>query len=81
MKDYIKRGSDPASVQVLLEDSSSVLGTLIAATSLTCSWYWQNPVMDAFGSVAIGGLLSSVAIFLLRRNMKMVVEVIQYIYK
>jgi zinc transporter 9 len=75
MWEYIRTGSDPSAVQVLLEDSSSVLGTLIAGTSLTMSWYYQMPIMDAAGSVAIGGLLSAVALFLLRRNMDMIVEV------
>ena len=74
MRDYLLRGSDPSSVQVLLEDSSSVIGTLIAGASLTASWYFQNPMLDSAGSIVIGGLLSSVAVFLIRRNLKMVVE-------
>lgn len=74
VREYVKNGSDPSSVQVLMEDSSSVCGTLIAASCFTASWYFENPVLDAMGSVMIGGLLSSVAVFLIRRNMKMVVE-------
>lgn len=74
IREYLSKGSDPSSVQVLLEDSSSVLGTLIAGTSLTASWLLQNPSLDAGGSIAIGCLLSSIAVFLIRRNMRMVLE-------
>lgn len=74
IREYLMRGSDPSSVQVLLEDSSSVCGTIIAGSCLTASYYLQNPAIDACGSIAIGGLLSSVAVFLLRRNMKMILE-------
>ena len=74
MREYLTTGSDPASVQVLLEDSSSVLGSLIAASSLGLSWYFDSMIYDSGGSIVIGALLSSVAVFLLKRNMKMVLE-------
>jgi zinc transporter 9 len=73
-RDYLSRGADPSSVQVLLEDSSSVVGTIVATSCLTLSYYYENPATDAMGSVIIGGLLSSVAVFLIRRNLKMVIE-------
>lgn len=66
--DYLVRGRDPSAVAVLVEDGAAVAGLLIAASCLGLTSYTGNAVYDALGSIAIGGLLGTVAMFLIRRN-------------
>lgn len=66
--DYLVRGRDPSAVAVLVEDGAAVTGLLIAASCLGLASYTGNAVYDAVGSIAIGGLLGAIAIFLIRRN-------------
>ena len=61
VREYILRGADPATVQVLLEDVAAVLGIAIAAASISLSTWLAMPVLDNIGSVVIGVLLGSVA--------------------
>jgi len=73
-KDYVLRGADPTTVQVLLEDVAAVLGIVIAGTSISLSSYLSSPLIDSLGSITIGILLGSVASFLVRRNISSLVE-------
>ncbi|KAI8898011.1 cation efflux family-domain-containing protein [Globomyces pollinis-pini] len=72
--DYLKKGADPTSVQVFMEDSAALLGVMIAGTSLVMSKYLALPWLDSMGSITIGLLLSSVAVFLVRRNIAGLVQ-------
>ncbi|KAI8924954.1 hypothetical protein BC831DRAFT_462989 [Entophlyctis helioformis] len=72
--DYLRRGGDPTSVQVFLEDCAAVTGVVIAATCLSLSKYLALPFLDSLGSLLIGLLLSAVATFLIRRNIAGLVE-------
>ncbi|KAJ2991393.1 hypothetical protein HDV02_003792 [Globomyces sp. JEL0801] len=55
--DYLKKGADPTSVQVFMEDSAALLGVMIAGTSLVMSKYLALPWLDSMGSITIGLLL------------------------
>ncbi|KAJ3066727.1 hypothetical protein HDU99_003748 [Rhizoclosmatium hyalinum] len=72
--EYLRRGSDPTSVQIFLEDCSSIMGIMIASTSLSLAKYLSLPFLDSIGSILIGMLLASVSIFLVRRNIASLVE-------
>ncbi|KAJ1545803.1 hypothetical protein HK096_005954 [Nowakowskiella sp. JEL0078] len=72
--EYVRRGADPTTVQVLLEDCAAITGVAIAGTCLTLSNYLNSPMIDNFGSISIGVLLGSVAAFLVRRNIASLVE-------
>ncbi|KAJ3089648.1 hypothetical protein HK102_005866 [Quaeritorhiza haematococci] len=72
--DYIRRGADPSSVQVLLEDLAAVTGVVIAGTCLSLSKWLSLSYIDSLGSISIGLLLGSVATFLIRRNVAGLVE-------
>ncbi|KAJ3413306.1 hypothetical protein HDV05_008223 [Chytridiales sp. JEL 0842] len=72
--EYLRHGSDPTAVQVFLEDCSAVIGIMIASVSLTLSKYLALPILDSLGSIGIGVLLGSVAVFLVRRNIASLVE-------
>ncbi|XJO76598.1 hypothetical protein BDV3_007103 [Batrachochytrium dendrobatidis] len=71
---YLVKGGDPTSVQVFLEDCSSVTGVLVAGTCLSLSNYFSLPFIDSLGSITIGILLSAVATFLIKRNISGLVE-------
>lgn len=60
--------ADSATLAVLLEDSAAIFGVLVAATSITASYYTGNPIFDAIGSIIISCLLAGVAIALVVKN-------------
>lgn len=53
---------------VLLEDTAAVLGVLIAFGAVSASYFFQTTFFDCCGSIAIGLLLGSAAIFIIRTN-------------
>ncbi|KAJ3394002.1 hypothetical protein HDU84_000501 [Entophlyctis sp. JEL0112] len=59
--EYLKKGSDPASVQIFLEDCSSIIGILIASVSLSLAKLLAIPMLDSMGSIAIGVLLGTLS--------------------
>jgi zinc transporter 9 len=70
----LKKGADPSSVQIFMEDCASITGIAIAAICLSLSHYLAMPIFDHIGSIAIGCLLSFVASFLIKRNISGLVE-------
>jgi zinc transporter 9 len=62
------RGNDPNVTVVLLEDLAAVFGVTIAAGCMTLTHFTNNPLYDAAGSIAIGGLLGVVATFIIYTN-------------
>ena len=53
---------------VLLEDTAAVSGVLIALTAVSMSSLLNSSVPDCIGSIVIGGLLGTVATFIIRTN-------------
>ncbi|XP_013788210.2 zinc transporter 9-like isoform X2 [Limulus polyphemus] len=68
VKEYVLRSQDPSVNVVLLEDLAAVLGVGIAATCMGLSSYMGSPVYDAVGSILLGGLLGTVASFIIYTN-------------
>lgn len=68
VKEYVLRSQDPSVNVVLLEDLAAVLGVGIAATCMGLSSYMGSPVYDAVGSILVGGLLGTVASFIIYTN-------------
>ncbi len=62
------QAADPSTLSVYLEDAVAVIGVCVAAVSISLSYYTENPVWDAAGSVVIGTLLGAVAITLILKN-------------
>ena len=60
---YLKRGSDPTGVAVILEDSAAISGVIIASTGLLLTYYTGNTVFDSMATILIGLLLGLVAVF------------------
>jgi len=66
--EFVRSGYDPCVNVVLLEDMAAVLGVGVAASCMGITYYSGSPVADAVGSLVIGGLLGSVASFMIYTN-------------
>ena len=66
--EYVYGGYDPSVNVVLLEDMAAVMGVVIAAGAMGLSVQTGSHIPDALGSVMIGGLLGSVASFMIFSN-------------
>jgi len=66
--EFVWSGWDPCVNVVLLEDLAAVAGVVIAAGCMGLSQYTGSHIPDALGSLAIGGLLGSVATFMIYSN-------------
>ena len=67
---YLTSAPDPLNPAVLLEDSVAVIGVGIAGTSILLTHVTGQLVWDAVGSIAVGGLLGAVAVFVINKNIK-----------
>lgn len=65
---YVLQGEDPSVNVVLLEDTAAVLGVGVALTCLTLTSVLGTTTPDALGSCIIGGILATVAGFIIRSN-------------
>jgi len=68
--EFLKSGPDPMGVSVVMEDGAAMLGLVIAGCCLGVSFITGNTVFDAVGSVLIGSLLGTIAVFLIQKNAK-----------
>jgi cation diffusion facilitator family transporter len=59
---------DPTTYTVLAEDGAALAGLLVAAVSIWLSHALDKPMLDGVGSIAIGVLLSGVAIVLVHES-------------
>ena len=62
----IRRSKDPAGFIVLFEDSAALAGLGIAGIGVWASHHYADPRIDGVASVAIGLILSAVAVLLAR---------------
>ncbi|ELR14045.1 cation efflux family superfamily protein [Acanthamoeba castellanii str. Neff] len=86
IKEYILDGPDPMSVAVLVEDSiansgagatftdicvAQVTGVCVAGLALGFTHYTGSALFDACGSIMIGGLMGTAALFLIEKNRRL----------
>ena len=72
---FINQTSDPTLRAVFVEDSTALLGLLLAAGGIGLDQLTGNPVWDALGSIVIGLTLAVAAIFLVTRNREFLIGV------
>lgn len=60
----VQRSKNPAIFTVLAEDTAAMLGLIAAFFGVLLGQLTGNPVWDAWASIAIGGILCGVAVFL-----------------
>jgi cation diffusion facilitator family transporter len=65
---YVLRPSDPTVNSVVLEDTTALLGILVAAAGVGLHQLTDNAVWDGVASLVIGGLLVLAAFLLARAN-------------
>lgn len=68
------RDGDPTVLAVVYEDGVAVFGVFVAAVSVGLSYFTGNPMWDAVGSIFIGVLLAWVAVVLIMKNKRFLVE-------
>ncbi|MEW5309353.1 MAG: hypothetical protein WDW38_001247 [Sanguina aurantia] len=73
MLEYIKKGADPTTVAVMLEDGGAVLGLAIAGACTGLAHATNNGMWDAAGSLLVGLLLGTIAVFLVQRNRQLLI--------
>ena len=62
----VTRSKDPSHFVVLFEDSAALIGLALAATGVWASHYFGDPRLDGLASIAIGLVLTFVALLLAR---------------
>lgn len=62
------RGEDPCVNVVLFEDTAAVLSVILAGGCMGLSTYYNSSIPDAVGSLLVGGILGSVASFIIYSN-------------
>ncbi|CAG9462386.1 unnamed protein product [Pedinophyceae sp. YPF-701] len=65
---YLRKGRDPTSAAVLLEDAAAVTGASVAMACTIASHVTGVTAYDAAGSVIVGALLCATATFLIQTN-------------
>ena len=69
----IKKSKDPTTYTVLIEDSVALIGLLIAFAGIFSAQLFGDPRLDGVASIAIGGLLGAVAVFLARESKNLLI--------
>mmetsp|Transcript_15370 Transcript_15370/g.39688 ORF Transcript_15370/g.39688 Transcript_15370/m.39688 type:complete len:564 (-) Transcript_15370:64-1755(-) len=70
---FVKRGDDPTSIAIMMEDGGAVVGLLIAGACTLAAHVTGQTFYDALGSVAVGTLLGFIAIFLIQKNRQLLI--------
>ncbi|WP_296369961.1 MULTISPECIES: cation diffusion facilitator family transporter [unclassified Pseudonocardia] len=73
LRTYLRRSDDPTVTTVLFEDSTALVGLLLAFAGLALTQLTGYPVWDGIASLAIGLLLVVVAYGLGRSNMALLI--------
>ncbi|MBK9973798.1 MAG: cation diffusion facilitator family transporter [Planctomycetes bacterium] len=69
---FLRSTSDPTIAAVLLEDGIACGGVIVALVGIGLAQVTGNPLFDALGSIAVGGLLGFIAIWLGYKNRSLI---------
>jgi cation diffusion facilitator family transporter len=70
---YVRKTKHPEVPVVLLEDSTSVVGVLVALVAIGLTVLTGNPLWDGVGSIIIGLLLTGMALLLARETQSLLI--------
>ena len=68
---YVQGITDPFVMAVLMEDAAACAGVAIAVAGIGMTEWTHNVYWDVGSSIAIGGLLGGVAVYLVRMNQRL----------
>eukprot|EP00891_Asterochloris_glomerata_P007437 jgi/Astpho2/7437/fgenesh1_pm.00114_%23_25_t len=71
--EFVRRGMDPTSIAVMMEDGAAVAGLVLAGIATFLTWQTGSGVWDALGSITIGILLGVTAVFLIQKNRQLLI--------
>ena len=60
----MEKSKDAATIAVIIENGAAVIGLIIAMIGITLTYYFHNPIFDAWASIFIGILLTTVSLFM-----------------
>jgi len=60
----MEKSKDAATIAVIIENGAAVIGLIIAMIGITLTYYFHNPIFDAWASIFIGILLTGVSLFM-----------------
>jgi len=69
--EYVLDGPDPMAVAVFVEDSIAVTSVCVSGLALGLTQYYGTPLYDACGSIMVGGLMGTAALFLIEKNRRL----------
>jgi len=69
----IRESKDASAMAIIIEDTTAVLGLLIAMIGISLMYYFNNPIFDALSSIFIGFLLIFVAIFMANETKRLLI--------
>ncbi|KAK9843181.1 hypothetical protein WJX74_008221 [Apatococcus lobatus] len=67
-REFVKRGMDPTSIAVMMEDAAAVAGLFLAGISTWLAHSTGQSFYDAIGTISVGALLGLTALFLVQKN-------------
>lgn len=73
VRQWLSSGVDPSTSLVLLEDLAAVFGVLVAGAAMGITAWTGNALPDAFGAIAVSGILAAVAVIIIRTNTDMLI--------
>ncbi len=64
---------DAASMAIIIEESAAMIGLFLALIGVTLAYFLNNPIYDAYASIAIGLLLFATAIFMAKETQDLLI--------
>lgn len=64
---------DAASMAIIIEESAAMIGLFLALIGISLAYFLDNPIYDAYASIAIGLLLLATSIFMARETQDLLI--------
>lgn len=64
---------DAASMAIIIEESAAMIGLFLALVGVSLAYFLDNPIYDAYASIAIGLLLLATSIFMARETQDLLI--------
>jgi cation diffusion facilitator family transporter len=72
-KSALIESKDAASMAIIIEESAAMIGLFLALIGITLAFVFNNPIYDAYASIAIGLLLFATSIFMAKETQDLLI--------